>query len=367
MKVLIVSRSFYPENSPRSFRTTELVKEMCRQGHDVTLICPYKPEIQGPLIKEFGFSIIDLEEPKWTLLTRKENKVLDFLSRGINRALNLLFEYPDVFFVCKIKMALKGLHGYDLMISIAYPHPIHWGVSNIRTKKNQIAKTWVADCGDPYMGNKMETYKRPFYFKFVEKAWCKKADYITVPIENAKKAYYTEFLDKIKVIPQGFKFEETEMMLLDYVPNKILSFVFAGGFIPNKRDPSSFLEYLCQIDKDFRFYIYTSTPDLVNPYKVRLGKKLIINSYIARSELIPFLSKMDFLVNFENNVAEMLPSKFIDYSLVKRPILNLNGLNLDFELINHFMERNYSQKLINENIDRSRIENVCQEFIKLTK
>jgi hypothetical protein len=35
-KILIVSRSFYPMNSPRSFRTTELVKEFARQGHMIT-------------------------------------------------------------------------------------------------------------------------------------------------------------------------------------------------------------------------------------------------------------------------------------------------------------------------------------------
>ena len=32
---LLVSVSFYPENSPRSFRATELAKELCRQGHKV--------------------------------------------------------------------------------------------------------------------------------------------------------------------------------------------------------------------------------------------------------------------------------------------------------------------------------------------
>jgi len=32
-KILIVSASFYPENSPHSFRTTELTKEFARQQH----------------------------------------------------------------------------------------------------------------------------------------------------------------------------------------------------------------------------------------------------------------------------------------------------------------------------------------------
>ena len=40
MRILIVSGDFYPNNSPRSFRTTELVKEMSKLGHDVTLYIP---------------------------------------------------------------------------------------------------------------------------------------------------------------------------------------------------------------------------------------------------------------------------------------------------------------------------------------
>ena len=32
-RILIVSRSFYPDNSPRAFRTAELSKEFARQGH----------------------------------------------------------------------------------------------------------------------------------------------------------------------------------------------------------------------------------------------------------------------------------------------------------------------------------------------
>ena len=41
-KILVVSSAFYPENSPRSFRTTELVKELARQGKLETLVSDAK-------------------------------------------------------------------------------------------------------------------------------------------------------------------------------------------------------------------------------------------------------------------------------------------------------------------------------------
>lgn len=37
-KILIISRTFYPENSPRSFRTTELAKELARQGNNLLIL-----------------------------------------------------------------------------------------------------------------------------------------------------------------------------------------------------------------------------------------------------------------------------------------------------------------------------------------
>lgn len=42
-KILIISRSFYPMNSPRSFRTTELAKEFARQGHEVRALTTTNP------------------------------------------------------------------------------------------------------------------------------------------------------------------------------------------------------------------------------------------------------------------------------------------------------------------------------------
>ena len=39
-KVLVVSRAFYPTNSPRSFRTTELAIELSKQGYNVTVLTP---------------------------------------------------------------------------------------------------------------------------------------------------------------------------------------------------------------------------------------------------------------------------------------------------------------------------------------
>src|SRR5699024_6823793 len=149
-----------------------------------------------------------------------------------------------------LKRKKKDKEYYDLLISIAVPHTIHWGVAAIWKKHNNLAKTWFADCGDPFMGQENDIFKYPFYFKYSEKWFCRKADYITVPTEASIKAYYSEFHHKIRIIPQGFKFEDIHVEENTYA-NPVPTFAYAGGFIPGRRDPTEFLNFLINLKKEY--------------------------------------------------------------------------------------------------------------------
>ena len=208
-KILIVTRSFYPTNSPRSFRASELAKEFARQGHEVTVLTSKKEEHLDYELKHH-LKIKDLGTPRWKLITLKGSKISVLAKRAINRFLKLFFEFPDFEYVSLVKKALKEESGYDLLISIAVPYPIHWGVAKSRNEKHPIAKTWVADCGDPYMFAEFDTFKKMFYFKYLEKGFSRKADYITIPRVEMIGNFYEEFHNKIHPIPQGFRFEDVE-------------------------------------------------------------------------------------------------------------------------------------------------------------
>lgn len=359
-KILIVSTSFFPQNTPRSFRTTELVKELCRQGHDVSLATYYSPEEHDGIKEEYGFKIINLGTPYQATKSGKSK-----LSRYWNRIALYLFEYPKINIMFDVARTLKSVSGYDLMISIATPHPTHWGVSRAWNSKQPIAKNWIADCGDPFMGVKYDKIGKAPYFKFLEKGFCRKADYITVPIEDAKDAYYKEFRHKIRVISQGFKFQDAQALLRPYQPNPVPTFAYAGNFIPGRRDIRPILDFLLDTGKDFKFFIYTKKTNFVEPYLERAGDKIQLSSFIPRSELLPKLSEMDFVLNIENGVSEQRPSKLIDYYLIKRPILSVNSSELDQEKFLAFLERDYTQQKLFDDVDQYRIENVCQKFLSL--
>lgn len=346
-------------NSPRSFRTTELVKEFSRQGHEVTLITFYNPIDHDAFADEFGFTIKQLGDEKHFKI-KPSNIIITLIRKVLYR----MFDYPNISLMFLVKKALKEEKGYDLLLSIGAPHSVHWGVAWARNKTNPIAKKWLADCGDPYMGNKVAKKKKLFYFMFLEKWFCRKADIILVPLKDAIDAYYAEFQKKIRVVPQGFNFNETKMLLKEYSENKIITFAYTGNFIVGQRDPRPILDFLLKTKNNFKFIIYTKSTKLIEPYQEILKDKLIVNSYIPREELIPILSQMDFLVNIENNVKEQRPSKLIDYALTERPILSLSSNNLDTDNFNRFLNKDYSQKMIIDSINQFDIVNVSREILK---
>jgi len=366
-KIIIVSCSFYPMNSPRSFRTTELVKEFARQGHEVVLLTPWNEELHPGFELKHGIRIKDLGSANLKRFDSSENgRVVSLFKRILNRALNLLIEFPDIQWMWKVKKALKYESGYDLLISIAAPHSVHWGVAWTRSERHPIAKTWVADCGDPFMGTVLDTFRKLFYFKHLEKMFCRKADFITVPIKEAIDAYYPEFRSKIRVIPQGFNFDEVTIDRSAYRKNGKPIFAYAGTLIPGGRDPGEFLEYLSDLGKDFKFILYTKSRSLVDPWKERMNGKLEVRDYIPREELLKELSKMDFLVNFENSTPLQMPSKLIDYYLTGRPVLSVPSKKINREKVSEFMAGSYDRKIDFSGMERFRIENVCHRFLELS-
>lgn len=361
-KILIVCKGFFPQNSPRSFRATELAKEFALQGHEVTVLTP-RVTVHDDFEKQHNLKIIDLGTLKWKSPEFGNSKIGHILSRILFRLLQLSIEYPDIELFFKVRKGLKHLSGFDLLISIAVPYPIHWGVAAVWDKKVKPAKTWVADCGDPFMGEQTDSFRKWFYFKYVEKWFMHKADYVSIPIESAKNAYYSDFHQKIRIIPQGFKF--------DHIPDSvepfssgIPHFAYAGGFIPGKRDPRPLLNFLSTLTQDFRFYIYTNNGDLVDPYLSNLNPKLIVHGYLPREQLLSEISKMHFLINFDNNTKAQLPSKLIDYAIVNRPVLNITR-ELDLKTIKEFLNFDYSKRMQLGNVSQYNIKNVASRFLEL--
>jgi len=76
------------------------------------------------------------------------------------------------------------------------------------------------------------------------------------------------------------------------------------------------------------------------------------------------LSRMDFLINLDNNSDTQLPSKLIDYSFTGRPVLNITS-GMNFSTLQKFMEGDYSKRMILESSTNYDIVVVANKFISL--
>lgn len=365
-KILIVSAQFYPENSPRSFRTTELAKELLSKGNKITVISCLKDFDYTDFLEKYPIRLVSMGKVSSTFGNNKNSKFASIFYRIVNRFLYQLLDYPDISLFYKIKKVLNKENKFDAIISVAAPHVIHWGVSSAIKKNPKLSKIWIADCGDPYMGSTLQNFSRPFYFMFFEKAFCKRCNHITVPIKEAKAAYYKEFHYKIKEIPQGFSFKEIENSIKrrhDTVSN----FAYAGGLaLKGVRSPFALLEMLTNINEPFVFTIYSNNIQIIPQTIInKLGSKLILIQGISRDELLFELSTYHFLINFDNGTAVQAPSKLIDYTLSGRPILNIEPNFPKSEIIVSFIKGNYDDQYVLYDIEKYNIENVANNFLKL--
>lgn len=367
-RICVLTYGFYPHASPRSYRATELVKELCRQGHEVLVIAPFREGL-ATLRETYDFEFIDLGEITWRIpQVRSNNKWINLLNRGLNRGLDLLLEYPAIQLVGKVHAALKTVRHYDALISIAVPYPIHWGVASrwdLKKTQGNPAKVWIADCGDPYMGQENDTFRPPFYFGWVERWFCRKADYLTVPTEGSVQGYYPEFHSKIIVIPQGFRFEDVKVKPVVQSTSRII-FGYGGMFIPGRRDPRELIQILEEAEGefDFEFHIYTNTPEVVLPY-IQSSSSVKIFEPVERMDLMHRFAAMDFLVNFSNVGSIQTPSKLIDYAILEKPVLEVVTGKPDRENIIRFLKGDYSGAASLPNPDQYRIENVVHKFLGL--
>lgn len=363
LKIVIVAGVIFPRISPRSFRATELAKALAKMSHNVTLMAPLGDYDYSDFEKTYGLKVKDIGNSIFATKNSDGKINLPLWKKGVIFLLRRMFYFPDICLVPKVKKAILGEDNIDLLITIAIPYSIHWGAAGIRVGNRNFAK-WISDCGDPFMGNAVE--KPLFYFKYLEKWWSSKTDFITVPIEEAKDSYYEEFKEKIFTIPQGFNLSEVNLQ--PYHENSIVTFLYAGAFYPEKRDPTLFLEYLSSLQVAFRFIIYTNSTKLVLPFKDLLGDKLEIREPISRDSLLGEMSMMDFLINIPNKgIKNQQPSKLIDYAITKRPVIEISS-NFTVEeksIFTAFLNKDYSMQASIADIEQYEITNVAQKFIDL--
>ena len=103
----------------------------------------------------------------------------------------------------------------------------------------------------------------------------------------------------------------------------------------------------------------------MNGYVSASGNRIELREYIPRKTLLAELSKMDFLVNFNNGTAVQTPSKLIDYAITKRPVLSIDTGKLDTTAVNDFLNGDYRQQFVMPDLAGYDIRNIAKQFVAL--
>ena len=366
-KILILSRWYYPAKNPRAFRTTELVKELFRRGkYDITAVLPSFADLQDCAVDAHFIPTISVpakcgKDGSVSLKDRVLEQIRSVLRFIVGDSPgNIIYSFRLYFVLRKL---LQEEH-YDVVMSISFPFYVHIAVA-LAMKCSSFKSIFIADCGDPFYVNPSCTMA--FYLKWLEKYFLGKFNYITIPMEAARKSYADYGIDdRIRIIPQGFAI--TRIADGAYRKNPVPVFCFAGLLYEKIRNPRYFLDYLLQVKQDFIFVFYALpdafTINLLQEYKEKLGDRLEIREPLPREELIHVMATMEFVVNFDNENSNQKPSKLIDYAMSKRPILSFNSRTFKPKVFKEFLQGNYAGQ---EQIDLSQydIRNVVDKFEEL--
>lgn len=359
MDILIIGHFGLYENTPRSFRTIELAKELVRRNHKVDIIEGKNKKI----IENFTLDYKN-EECESSTVVVKEKK-LKWLRKIVSTILNYLCGDMVIlkFYNSTLNLIDKNKK-YDVILSIGQPFYTHM-VSAFGLKNMKCVK--IADCGDPFY---VDSKRQAPYLGYLQKLVFKRLDYVAIPTNIAVK-YYDKYVEKekIKVIPQGVDFSAFDVQ--EYKKKEVISFGYAGIFYETLRDPRVFFDYLKKVDTDYKFYLYTDIENdfykkLLKPMLEELGDKVEIHGLITRNECLYIMSGMDFLVNFENLSSVQAPSKLIDYGISKRPVLSFSSETFDENTFLEFLDGNY-EKQLKFDISQFDIKKVTDQFECLMK
>lgn len=360
MKILIISNHAYPAQGPRAFRTTELSEQLAKMGHKVILYTVHGKYDYSEYEKKTGVQMCDIN-PLFATLSNDGTRRYNIFDKFMYHYFHRLLMWPQCEFHFLIQKIIKDNPNMDMLITIAYPHSIHSGAALAKKKYPQIfPKTWVCDCGDPFMLNPF--IKAPKYMKRFEEMWCSSCDYITVPTNESYKGYFEQYWNKIRIIPQGFDFSKTP--IAEYKKNKVPTFLFVGTIYPGIRDPHSFMDFLLKFNKPYKFIMMMRAPLEDKYIKESKGQiEYVIGK--GRKDVIWECSRADFLINITNPSSIQTPSKLIDYGIARRPILDIENDFLDYSIFLRFYEGDYSQMRMIPFLENYKIEHVAKQFIEL--
>ena len=103
-----------------------------------------------------------------------------------------------------------------------------------------------------------------------------------------------------------------------------IDFVYVGQLYEDIRNPELMLKIFSRLPDNYILHLYGGgCEQIVDKYKEILGDRLVIHGWVSSEESAIAQQNAHILINMNNSIKNMLPSKLIEYINTGKPILNI--------------------------------------------
>lgn len=360
MRLLIVSNIYHPSLSPRAFRWTTLAEHWASRGHEVDVVCGWKPglsedeEVNGVRIRRVGRGITEAlrarllggtggsaESSAGAIAPRRSG--LRAVAKWVHDHTWKKLYWPD--YAClwcfpatrACARLLSGRH-YDAMISVSDPFTSQ--IVGMRLKRRMPSLRWIADIGDPFCyRDRTQTNNHRLYSGLnyaVERRIFRLADAISVTTGLTAARYrelFPESAGKVRVIPPlvSLPVESDVPHQPLFASDGKIRLVFLGTLYKEIRNPRYLLRLfsrLLQADIGSRLELHMfgdihDCGECFDECGSLMGDKIVLHGLVGREIAGHALREADVLVNIGNDTTYQLPSKVVEYASTGSRVLNL--------------------------------------------
>lgn len=325
MKILIVSQQFYPEE----FKINEIVKELVKKGHKVTVLTGLPNYPSGVIPKEYKF----FRNRKHDYYGAKVIRSMEIARKNntIGLSLNYLsFMISSLFKSIFMKKDFDVIYVYQLT-------PVTMCIPAIIIKKIKNIKLFIY-CLDLWPESLKTTIsEKSFIYNIMKKisAWIyTKADKVGVT-SKAFLEYFTNYhkinKNKLVYLPQHSEEIKDDIGFLD---NGIVDFVFTGN-IGKAQGVEVFIKAASKLkDYNFKIHIVGEGSDLENVKKtssdLNMDERVIFYGRKPASEMNEFYKLADvclLCLKTDSFIGDTLPAKLQGYMSAGKPVLAAAGIS----------------------------------------
>ena len=361
-KMFVVPGSFFPYNDTVTLLTYKRLRDL---DLDIDVFC-FKGKEDPSLIKELK------NDPKYRKFNIKYTTDLDW---AIPRNYPLRLPASLLLMNKYVSDALKEFEkkNYRYLYSSIVPGISHIAANKIKQKHPEVE--WIASFSDPFKGSpykKADLSDRSFIYKIAYNvgAYSLYNDrYEEVAIKNADKLIFICEEQRDFTLNQYDNYEQLKkksiIYPLTYIPdwqmykellntkrvsNKVKQAVHLGRLYGLRRI-DSFLEALKELNEEidhledkivFHQYSEIQAPDVKKIKEYGLEKVFVLHDKVSYKESVEKMKEADILVLFDTlmpqeKVQPYLPSKIVEYLMLKKPILGICDKNSpSYRILNEY-------------------------------